>query len=82
MVPLRLRTTGRLPTGSRSIIPIPIWAVSAQRWSMCLVLRLRSWCLRLAKIRMLTWLIAIISAVSLCQWLRLMSLGLTKARHL
>ena len=75
-------TIGCQQTGSRSTTPIPIWAVSARQWSMCLELRLRSLCLLLAKIRMLIWLIATISAGSLHLWPRLMSLELTEEHQL
>ena len=47
--PVSLPTTGRLPIGSRSITAIPILAVSARLWSMCLELRLRSLVLALGK---------------------------------
>ena len=80
--PANLPITGRQPTGSLSTTRIPILAVSARRWSMCPEPRLRSLCLRSAKIRTLTWLIAIISAVSLRLWPRLMSLALTEEHQL
>src|SRR5438105_14579483 len=54
-LPVSLPTTGRLPIGFRWITAIRIWAASAPRWSMCLVLTLRNWCLRLAKMGMPTW---------------------------
>ena len=57
-------------------------AVSAQQWSMCLEPRLRSWCLPSAKIRMPTWLIAMISVVSLLLWPSLMFLERTEGHQL
>ena len=80
--PVNLPTTGRRPIGSRSTGATRTWAALARRWSMCLELRLHSWCLLSAKIRMPTWLIATISAVSLDLWPKLMSLEPTEGRPL
>src|SRR6516162_2701514 len=58
-----LLTTGRRPIGSVSTTATPILVVSAPRWSMCPVLRLRNWCLPSARIRTPTCWTATISAV-------------------